>query len=347
MANYSPHSEFAPIFNSAYFLGSTGVNVLTNTNQIITGQKTFTTSIISSSNLALTFSSDLTLGIVFNNGFLSLQYKVGTPFFIAENSIYGGIFNALYNNTVILPPGSTQYPTFQFINNGTTSATGFYCPADYEIGISCNNSQVANFTNSGLTIPSTKTLSCLGNTSLKTLNVSSTSSLQNTNIYSNLELLGSGVPGTYNGVMTIGNSQNPSAGSWGIVYHKTVNITSSSPEVIIDIKIVGSYGAAYLLLTFAGSHNGTSGAVAKADLYFSMNGANINLNSQGGSVVNSGSGNLGITGSGAASGTIPLLGFQFVSSQEVQLTLQCNNSPGAYDIFVNTQFGSGCQWEIF
>lgn len=365
MSAYSPPSEILPIFNTESFIGSNGSTVLTNNTQIITGQKTFSSPIISSNPLALTFSSDLTSGLVYNSGFLTLQYKDGSPFYIGDNSLYGGVYNGLNSVIALLPPGSSQYPSIQFLNNGSNSSTGFYCNSVNTIGISCNNNFIGYWSTTGLTIQSSfnlhltnlsnSALQCDGGITTNSLIVSSTTAstssstgalqcaggayLGNDSYFNgNLQLRGSGTTGSYNGILTIGNSQNNSSGSWGQIFHRNFPISNNLANTFFTITSSGNYGGCYIEVIFIGTHNGSSGISAKAEIYVAMNGSNITCNTPGGSNVSSGSGTFAIIAS-ASQGTIPLIGYSFASSQQLNLTLQCNNTPGIYDIYIRAFCG--------
>ena len=107
--------------------------------------------------------------------------------------------------------------------------------------LSCNNSKVANFTNSRLTISSAKSLNCNGALSTNTLTASGAPLQQNTKRNGNLELLETGASSTCNGCITLGNSQNPNSGSWGTMHHKLVNIRMNANTIHLIVRVVLFY----------------------------------------------------------------------------------------------------------
>ncbi len=262
----------------------------------------------SAANPALAFSSDAD-----NN---SGMYLIGAD---SIGFSAGGTSRWEYNSSRInstipihLLNGSASAPSLSFTNDGSQD-TGLYWISDGNVGFTSNGTKRWEYNNTRIN---------------SDVRIDASAGIQ---------LKGTGAGG-YNGIMTVGNTQNNSSARWGQIYHIAVDSTATS-TILATIQSSGLYGGGYLEVILCGTHNTVSGISAKAEIYIAMDGGSITLNTAGGTNRRH-PGTFAIAYVGSANqGTLSTLNSIFLSTSTVQIELVTSSQPVNYNIYVRAFFG--------
>ncbi len=255
-------------------------------------------------------------GIAFLNDTTTGFYRIGASNvgFVAAGTLRWEYNSSRINSTIPihLLNGSASAPSLSFTNDGSQD-TGLYWISDGNVGFTSNGTKRWEYNNTRIN---------------SDVRIDASAGIQ---------LKGTGAGG-YNGIMTVGNTQNNSSARWGQIYHIAVDSTATS-TILATIQSSGLYGGGYLEVILCGTHNTVSGISAKAEIYIAMDGGSITLNTAGGTNrKHPGTFNIAYVGS-ANQGTLSTLNSKFISTSLVEIELVTSSQPVNYDIYVRAFFG--------